>query len=187
MNLKRYIKSKISLFYYPIYKIKKHIRSIVGFFYLNLIENKGSNCVFEGSGEMYDSEKLILGEDVYIGRNFFIHAAGGVVIGDYTHISRNVTIHSRNHNYKGNKLPYDNTYINKKVKIGKYCWIGMNVSILPGVSIGDGSIIGMGSVISKDVPENSIVTGSGQVIRGARNTFETNKLIKESRFLKNYE
>lgn len=48
----------------------------------------------------------------------------------------------------------------KPVAIGDDCWIGGNVSILPGVTIGNGCTIGAGSVVTKDVPAFSIAMGS---------------------------
>ena len=42
----------------------------------------------------------------------FYKAIGGVYIGEGAIISRNVCIHSGNHDYKSNKsIPYDNKYI----------------------------------------------------------------------------
>lgn len=46
------------------------------------------------------------------------------------------------------------------VKIGKNCWIGANVIILPGVTIGDGCVIGAGSVVNRSIPENSFAAGN---------------------------
>lgn len=82
-----------------------------------------------------------------------------MTIGDNTHISRNLTLYSYNHNYEGCALPYDNTTIEKSVVIGRNVWIGMDVKIAPGVTIGDGAIIGLGTVVSKDVPPLAIVAG----------------------------
>nr|WP_233708843.1 hypothetical protein [Helicobacter muridarum] len=39
-------------------------------------------------------------------------------------------------------------------------WVGIGVTICPGVSIGDNSIIAAGSVVTKDVPPNVIVGGN---------------------------
>ncbi|MBP5395319.1 MAG: hypothetical protein J6Y18_05410 [Candidatus Methanomethylophilaceae archaeon] len=46
------------------------------------------------------------------------------------------------------------------IKIGEDCWIGANVTILPGVTIGDRCIIGAGSVVTKDVPDDSTWVGN---------------------------
>jgi acetyltransferase-like isoleucine patch superfamily enzyme len=46
------------------------------------------------------------------------------------------------------------------IKIGEDCWIGANVTIVPGVTIGDRCIIGAGSVVTKDVPDDSTYVGN---------------------------
>lgn len=46
------------------------------------------------------------------------------------------------------------------VVIGDDCWIGGNVSILPGVTIGNGCTIGAGSVVTKSIPAYSVAVGS---------------------------
>lgn len=47
----------------------------------------------------------------------------------------------------------------KPVSIGDDCWIGGQAVILPGVHIGHRCIIGAGAVITKDVPDDTVVTG----------------------------
>ena len=44
--------------------------------------------------------------------------------------------------------------------IGDNCWIGADVTILPGVTIGDNSVIGAGSVVTKDIPSNVVAVGN---------------------------
>ncbi len=44
--------------------------------------------------------------------------------------------------------------------IGKRCFIGANVIILPGVTIGDSVVVGCGAVVTKDVPSGSMVVGN---------------------------
>lgn len=36
--------------------------------------------------------------------------------------------------------------------VRKNVWVGINVTILPGVEIGEGAIVAAGSVVTKDVP-----------------------------------
>lgn len=44
--------------------------------------------------------------------------------------------------------------------IGNDIWIGMNVTIMPGIRIGNGAIVAASSVVTKDVPGYTIVGGN---------------------------
>lgn len=44
-------------------------------------------------------------------------------------------------------------HVNREVRIGDYCWIGMNVVILPGVVLGTRTIVGAGSIVTKSFPD----------------------------------
>ena len=46
------------------------------------------------------------------------------------------------------------------IVIGSNCWIGADVTILPGVSIGNNTIIGAKSVVTKNIPDNVIAVGN---------------------------
>lgn len=100
----------------------------------------------------------------------YIQGIGKIYIGDYTQIAANVGIISSNHDL------YDtNKHIVSTVKIGKYCWIGMNSVILPGVELGDFTIVGAGSVVTKSFKEGYCVIGGNpaRVIK----TLERDKCI----------
>lgn len=45
-------------------------------------------------------------------------------------------------------------------KVGKNCWIGLNATISNGISISDNCKISLGSVVTKDLDENSHVSGN---------------------------
>lgn len=47
----------------------------------------------------------------------------------------------------------------RDISIGNHVWIAMYARILKGVNIGSHSIIASGSIVTKDVPENCIVSG----------------------------
>lgn len=83
----------------------------------------------------------------------FANRENPIYIDDYTIIAPNVLIGAFNHD------PYDyRKYIGKGgIKIGKYCWIGMNSCILSGVELGDWTIVGAGSVVTKSFTEGNVV------------------------------
>jgi len=156
----------------PILKVTAKIGPRLGLWYsdyrnqliLKKLKSCGQDCHLYGSITIVRPERLSIGNNVHINHNAYIHAAGGVVIGDNTHIGRNLTLYSYSHNYEGEALPYDETYIEKPVTIGKNVWIGMDVKIIPGVTIGDGAVIGLGTVVSEDVPFCAVVGLSKQRI-----------------------
>ncbi|MFQ5509839.1 MAG: acyltransferase [Leptospirillia bacterium] len=117
-----------------------------------------------------------LGDNVHVGDGSQLMAKGGIRIGDHTHISRNVVIYSANHNIEGERLPYDDTYLEKPVVIGRNVWVGANVCITPGVTIGDGAVVGMGCVVSRDVPEMTIVGNEPFRVLGRRDEAHYRKL-----------
>jgi acetyltransferase-like isoleucine patch superfamily enzyme len=92
----------------------------------------------------------------------YIQGIGKIYIGDYTMVAPNVGIISANHDI------YD-LRIHKKgsVRIGSYCWIGMNAVILPGVELGDFTIVGAGAVVTKSFYEGYCIIGGNpaQLIR----------------------
>jgi galactoside O-acetyltransferase len=49
---------------------------------------------------------------------------------------------------------------NLPIHIGKNCWLGAGVVVLPGVTIGDNSVIGAGSIVTKDIPSGVVAVGN---------------------------
>lgn len=145
---------------------------------------KGGEALFlEDKIMLIHPENLTLGRNVYIGAHAYIQCKGGVTIGDHTILSRRAVIYSYDHKFHGcSRLPFDEETINRPVQIGRYVWVGMNVTITPGTRIGDGAVIGMGTVVSGDIPENAIVVGAKSRIVGYRDREHTTKLAQKGRF-----
>lgn len=49
--------------------------------------------------------------------------------------------------------------ITKPITIGSNCYLGNDVTLMPGVTIGDNCIIGTGAIVTKDIPDNSVAVG----------------------------
>ena len=105
-------------------------------------------------------ENLILGENIYIGPEAWFVLRGECRIGNGTIFGPRCKIHTSNHNYEGEMLPYDHIYNVKGVTIGENVWIGADVAIMPGVTIGDNTVIGAGSVVTKDIPAGVVAVGN---------------------------
>lgn len=57
-------------------------------------------------------------------------------------------------------------YTYGKVTIHKNAWIGMNVTICPGVTIGKYAVVGAGAVVTHEIPDYAVAAGvPAKVIR----------------------
>jgi maltose O-acetyltransferase len=114
-------------------------------------------------------EKMTMGEGSCLHENSFLETRGGLSIGRYVHIGRNLNVFTSNHNYRSEEsIPYDAKNILEQVVIKDFVWIGSSVNIAPGVTIEEGAVVGMGSVVVKDVPKYAIVGGNPAIIIGQR-------------------
>ena len=107
---------------------------------------------------------------------------GRVHFGDYFHSGKECMIITQNHNYEGEMIPYDNTYIYKNVTIAECVWFGNRVIVTGNVTIGEGAIIAAGSVVCKDVPPLAIVGGNPAKVIKFRDKEHYYKLKSEGKF-----
>jgi len=112
-----------------------------------------------------------------------ISGTGIVSIGDNFHSGKECLIITSYHNYdNGEKIPYDNTTIDKDVIIEDNVWIGHRVVILGRVRLGEGSIIQAGSVVVKDIPPCAVAGGSPVQVFKYRDKEHYDRLKKEKAF-----
>lgn len=130
-------------------------------FYQKRVEHQvqvaGDNLYVNGQTNLTQNTRL--GDNVNF-NGLIVRGGGELDIGDNFHSGPDCLILTRNHNYDdGNKIPYDDTYIQKKVIIGDNVWLGARVTIIPGITIGEGAIIQAGSTVVNDIPEGAIAGG----------------------------
>jgi acetyltransferase-like isoleucine patch superfamily enzyme len=103
---------------------------------------------------------LVLGESCFIGDDCLIDLADAVVMADHVTIAERVTILTHtNVGYADHPLqPYFPAF-SAQVRLERGAFVGVNVTILPGITIGEGAFIAAGSVVTKDVPPWSLVAG----------------------------
>lgn len=99
------------------------------------------------------------GKNVYANFNLTLVDDTHIYVGDHTMIGPNVTIASAGHPILP-ELREKGYQFNMPVHIGKNCWIGAGVVIVPGINIGDNTVIGAGSIVTKDIPANSVAVGN---------------------------
>lgn len=124
-----------------------------------------------------------IGDEVWISECKVTHKLkpkAKVKIGNYVAIGAEVLIITASHNYKSDKISFDETYIEKDVIIKDFAWIGSRVTLLPGSIIGKGAIVQAGSCVHGNIPDYSIVGGNPAKVFGKRDidkfkTLEQNK------------
>ena len=99
------------------------------------------------------------GKRVYANFNLTLVDDTHIYVGDYTMLGPNVTIATAGHPILP-ELREKNYQYNMPVHIGKNCWLGAGVIVLPGVTIGDNTVIGAGSIVTKDIPANVVAVGN---------------------------
>ncbi len=105
------------------------------------------------------------GGHIHFGKNIYCNFGTTMVddthiyVGDYTMFGPNVTVATAGHPILP-ELRQQGYQYNAPVHIGKNCWIGAGVLIMPGIMIGDNVVVGAGSIVTKDIPSNVIAVGN---------------------------
>lgn len=162
-----------------------HLKKIIFRRKLKCLKKIGMKCNIHHSTLLSAPEKIEIDSYVHIQPHCQLYGdGGGIQVGEGTIFAHGVQILTRNHNYDSldlKSIPYDERYIELPVKIGKFCWIGANSIILPGVKIEDGVVIGAGAVVTKNVPQGAVIGGNPAKILKYRNLEVYNKLKEENK------
>lgn len=84
---------------------------------------------------------------------YFQTINGTITIGHGCKIADGVALITTNHDPQdvSNHLP------GRDIVLGKECWLGRNVILLPGVILGDHVVVGAGSVVTKSFQEGNVI------------------------------
>lgn len=99
------------------------------------------------------------GKNVYANFNLTLVDDTHIYVGDYTMLGPNVVIATAGHPILP-ELREQGYQYNAPVRIGKNCWLGAGVIVLPGITIGDNVVVGAGSVVTKDLPSGVVAVGN---------------------------
>lgn len=120
----------------------------------------GENCYIESPFYAnWGGHHVHLGKHVYANYNLTLVDDTHIYIGDYTMLGPNVVIATAGHPIHPH-LRSKGLQFNMPVRIGKNCWLGAGVIVMPGVTVGDNSVIGAGSVVTRDIPANVVAVGN---------------------------
>lgn len=130
-----------------------------------LLGKCGKNCYITPNFFCDYGCNIELEDNVYFNANCVVLDCAKVKIGENTLIGPNVQLYTPIHplDIKSRNSGFESA---KPITIGKNCWLGGSVVVLPGVNIADGCVIGAGAVVTKDIPPNSLAVGNpARVIR----------------------
>lgn len=100
-----------------------------------------------------------IGRDSFINHNAYLMDGGGITIGHHCFIGPNCGMYTATHPLLAEER---NLGLERAlpIVIGDNCWIGADVTVLPGVTIGPHTVIGSGSVVTKDIPGGVLAVGN---------------------------
>ena len=116
--------------------------------------------------------RVKFGKGVFINHSAVLSASGGIEFEDGVAIAPCFRVATINHDFNNRHTIY--TY--GKVTIKKNAWIGMNVTVCPGVTIGKYAVVAAGAVVTKDVPDYAVVGGCPAKVIKMQNPEEQQEL-----------
>lgn len=120
----------------------------------------GKNCYIEPPFHAnWGGKHVHFGDSVYANFGLTCVDDTHIYVGSYTMFGPNVVLATAGHPLMPELRKHGIQY-NMPVHIGKNCWFGAGVIVVPGVTIGDNVVIGAGSVVTKDIPSNVIAVGN---------------------------
>lgn len=120
-----------------------------------LRQNAGMPYPVHHTSTVRSPEHLRVGRETFPGDSpaTYISADNGIEIGDFTNFGSGVGLISVNHDPVRNEDPVPAP----PIRIGRFCWLGMNAIVLPGVQLGDFTVVGAGAVVTKSFPDGYCV------------------------------
>ena len=120
----------------------------------------GENCYIEPPFHAnFGGKHCHFGDNVYANFNLTLVDDTHIYVGDNTMFGPNVTVATAGHPVLP-ELRAKGYQYNSPVVIGKNCWFGAGVIVLPGVTVGDNVVVGAGSVVNKDLPSDVVAVGN---------------------------
>ena len=107
----------------------------------------------------FGGKHVHFGKNVYANFNLTLVDDTHIYVGDYTMFAPNVVLATAAHPILP-ELREKGYQYNLPIHIGRNCWLGAGVIVLPGVTIGDNTVIGAGSLVTHDIPSDVVAYGS---------------------------
>jgi maltose O-acetyltransferase len=117
-----------------------------------------SSCIWAGC--TIKSKKLTIGNETFINFGFFFDGAGDLVIGNNVRIGQFFRVITATHEIGPSNQRCNIDAVIKSVYVEDGCWIGANVTVLPGVTIKRGCVVGTNALVTESTKENGLYYGT---------------------------
>lgn len=107
---------------------------------------------------LYNTGKLRIGDDCWIGRGLTVHGNGTVTIGDRCDIAPDVTFLTGGHRI-GDARRRAGDGERYSISVGSGTWIGARTTILGNTHIGQGCVIAACACVTKNVADHQLAGG----------------------------
>lgn len=133
----------------------------------------GKNIIIDDFAFIYATTPMKIGNYCHIACFSSVIGGAELVLEDFVAISHGARILTGTDDFKdwgfGNSTvpeQFRNT-TRKPIRIGRFCIVGANSVVLPGVRIGEGAMVGANSVVTRDLEPWGIYVGNKRI--GERN------------------
>ncbi|MCH4091336.1 acyltransferase [Acetobacter sp.] len=117
-----------------------------------------SACIWPGC--RMRSTRLEMGRESFINVGFFFDGTARLKIGSHVRIGQFFSAVTGTHEIGPAEQRCTIEAVLGDVVIEDGCWIGVNVTVLPGVTIAKGCVIGAGSLVTASTEPNGVYVGS---------------------------
>lgn len=114
-------------------------------------------------------EPIIIGDHVHLACFSSITGGARVQLGDFSAVSQGARLLTGTDDFTGwgfGNSTVDGRFRNTTrapISLGRFCIVGANAVVLPGVQIGEGATIGAGSVVTRDLEPWGVYLGNRRI------------------------
>ena len=110
------------------------------------------------SGCFIGSRRLTVGQGSYVNQGCLFDNWAQITIGRNCSLAMRVTLVTSTHE-QGSSDKRAGRRTSAPIRIEDGCWLGANVTVLPGVTVGAGCIVAAGAVVADDCAPNGLYGG----------------------------
>jgi acetyltransferase-like isoleucine patch superfamily enzyme len=122
------------------------------------IKECGENFQMGSMVTLLNTQKLKVGDNVYIARGGWLNALGGMELEDEVVMGPFVVISTLQHVFKNGSVRFGGSTA-APVKIGRGSWLAAHATVKCGVTVGKGNLVAGNAAVIKDSPDRVILGG----------------------------